>query len=54
MGNAKKQRTIAYQNAVVGRVMNMEFHDWLEQHNFDRLVKCGVIREAHDGQRIEA
>lgn len=46
MGKAKTQRTEELRQAIARRRLDEQACNAIEQHNFDRLVKNGVIIEA--------
>lgn len=44
MGQARKDRAKAYNKAAVHSYCNEQAINGIEQHNFDRLVRTGIVR----------
>lgn len=52
MGRHKTQRTEALRQAIARRRLDEQACNHIEQHNFDRLVRNGVIIEAQAEDRL--
>lgn len=54
MGNRKKERAADFQRSAVNMIMNVEVSDIIAEHNFNNLVRRGIVRVLPEGQEAEA